>query len=273
MFKIVCELYIKLYLRFRCMVRLISFNMEYCEGTTESALEYLNGVRALHSPKHLDEQMMSYLADWHPDILGLVEVDFGSFRTHQRDEAEFFASHIGFESIIRGSKYQDSLLSRLIRRLPLGGKQGNAVLSSLPVKDTYFHILSRGMKNLVIEVEFENPSFTLLLVHLALFKRTRRYQIKELTQIIQNIDTPVILCGDMNTFHKEEIHHILTKTKLHDLYTESKYSSNPKTEPSWRPKYRLDNVFGSKEVSVEQYRVLNVHFSDHLPVLVDFSVS
>ena len=247
--------------------------MEYCEGTTTSTLQYLDAVRALHSPKALDEKMMSYLADWYPDILGLVEVDFGSFRTQHRDEAAYLASHLGFDSVISASKYQGSTMSRLLRKLPLAGYQGNAVLSSFDVEDSFFHVLSKGMKNLVIQVTFSKPRFTLLLVHLALFKRTRKQQVEEITQIVQSIDTPIVLCGDMNTFHKEEIQTILTKTNLHDLYVESKSTGSPLTEPSWRPKYRLDNVFGTKDISVQQYKVLHVHFSDHLPVLVDFSVS
>jgi len=42
------------------------------------------------------------------------------------------------------------------------------------------------------------------------------------------------------------------------------------TQPTFHPRRRLDYVLTSKSIKVKDYEVLNFHFSDHLPLLVDF---
>ena len=68
--------------------------------------------------------------------------------------------------------------------------------------------------------------------HLALGKKARARQIKELANIVNRIKNPVILMGDFNTFNGEkEIRHLLEKTHLKDLIRLDK-KSIPLTEPT-----------------------------------------
>jgi hypothetical protein len=44
------------------------------------------------------------------------------------------------------------------------------------------------------------------------------------------------------------------------------------TFPSKQPRRHLDFVLHSKEILVKNFRIPDVSFSDHLPVMVDFDV-
>ena len=76
--------------------------------------------------------------------------------------------------------------------------------------------------------------------------------------------------GDFNTFNgEEEVKELLKKTRLKDLISLDK-KSLPLTEPAWHPTRRLDYILTSPQVKVKKYLVLKFHFSDHLPLMIDF---
>ncbi len=96
--------------------------------------------------------------------------------------------------------------------------------------------------------------------------------MKELVRIVNSISTPVILMGDFNTYHGErEIKWLLERTKLRDKVNLDKRSKHA-TLPVWHPSKRLDYILTSPEIIVHRYSVLHFHFSDHFPLLVDFTV-
>ena len=79
--------------------------------------------------------------------------------------------------------------------------------------------------------------------------------------------------GDFNTFNgTQEIKRLLKKTHLEDKYKLDIHSTRL-TQPTWHPKKRLDYVLVSPRIKVKNYEVLNYHFSDHMPLLVEFTVS
>lgn len=256
------------------MVRLIAYNIEYCEGISHSWWEYIKAARLLRSPQGLDKEMASYLARFEPGVLGLVEVDTGSMRSHHRDETRFFADALGLNNVIKTNQYDsDDYWHRLLKHLPIFKYQDNAVLTRYNVQSATFHTLSRGVKNIAIEVTLAEPRpHTVVLVHLALFKAARQQQIQDLKRIIKRIDTPVIVCGDFNSFDTDELNDLLESTQLHDAYAETSLKAG-ETAPTWNPKQRLDNVLHTPRINVDAYDVLDAPFSDHLPVLMDYSVS
>ena len=256
------------------MVRLIAYNIEYCEGVSHGFWEYVNAAHLLRSPKGLDKRMTSYLADQDPDILGLVEVDTGSIRSRRKDETAFFAESLGFEHVVKTNKYDsDDYWHRLLKNLPVFQYQDNAVLSKYDVDSATFHTLSKGVKNIAIEVTFSEPQpHTVILVHLALFKGARQQQLSELQYVVKDVETPLIVCGDFNTFKEDELNILLEETRLHDAYTEAD-TVKTNTAPTWNPKHRLDNVLHTPGISLDDYSVLDADFSDHLPVRLDYSVS
>ncbi|MCI5208719.1 MAG: endonuclease, partial [Candidatus Electrothrix sp. ATG2] len=127
-----------------------------------------------------------------PDIVGLVEVDSGSFRTGNCCQAESLARRLGYHHIVE-SKYS---CGSLPRRVPVLAKQGNALLSKDKFIKHHFHFFKKGVKRLVIEAKTAN--LTIFLVHLSLTYYNRQSQLRQLYEILKSTQGPVIVAGDFN---------------------------------------------------------------------------
>ncbi len=235
--------------------------------------KYLYFWRIFFPPKKLDEEIIKSLKKLHPDLLTLIEVDTGSMRSRGRDEASFFEKQLGLKSVIEVIKYPLQGWLGLFHHIPILSHQGNAIISKYKITNTKYHTLHEGTKRMVIEITVHCPQkVTLLAAHLALGPQTRAKQIKELITIVNNIHNPVILTGDFNTFNGEqEIRELLKKTHLKDKIALD-HQSLHFTEPAWHPTRRLDYILTSPAIKVKKYQVLNFHFSDHLPLMIDFHV-
>lgn len=255
------------------MVRLICYNIEYCEGMEGLWYQYLMFWRIFFPPKKLDQQLVDALKRMKPDILTLVEVDVGSLRSRGKDEVRFIEQGLGMKSFVEKIKYPFQGWLRLFHHIPILDKQANAIISKFKISKVKYHVFHEGTKRMVIEATIHIPQkVTLLVAHLALGGKTRALQIQELVRMVNAIHNPVILMGDFNTFHGEkEVYDLLKKTHLRDKISLDK-ESLPLTEPAWHPTRRLDYILTSPQIWVKKYSVLNVHFSDHLPLLIDFSV-
>ena len=255
------------------MVRLIVYNIAYCEGTTGLWYDYLRFWKVFFPPKGLDQRIVNRIKKLKPDILALVEVDIGSFRA-KRDEVKFFEKQLEMKSFVEKVKYPLKGWLKLFHYVPILNKQANAIIAKEKLSKVKYHVFHEGTKRVVIESTIHVPKkVTLLLAHLALGKKTRAKQIQELTKIVNDIKNPIILMGDFNTFNgEEEIKKLLEETHLHHRFQMDKRSQTL-TQPTFHPSRRLDYVLTSKSIKVKSYEVLNFHFSDHLPLLVDFKVN
>jgi len=255
------------------MVKLVCYNIEYCEGIEGLWYQYFKFWKIFFPPEGLDQKIVDALATINPDILALVEVDTGSFRS-RKDEVAFFQNKLHMVQSVEEIKYPFQGWLKLFHYIPILNKQSNGLIAKYPMSNIKTHILHEGTKRVVIEATIHCPKkVTLLLAHLALGKKTRAAQIKELTKIVNNIKNPVILMGDFNTFQGEiEIQQLLQETHLKDKISLHKQSLGL-TQPTWHPKRRLDYVLVSQKIKVTKYDVLNYPFSDHMPVFVDFEVT
>lgn len=255
------------------MVRLICYNIEYCEGIEGIWYQYLKFWRIFFLPRGLQEQMIAALLKLKPDILALVEVDIGSWRNRGRDEVKYLERKLHLHDFVEKVKYPLRGWMKLFHHLPILNKQANALISKFKLQQIKYHVFHEGTKRMVIEAVINCPKpVTLLLAHLSLGKAARREQLLELTKIVNSITPPVILMGDFNTFNGiTEIKSLLQKTHLKDLVSLDKHSL-PLTQPAWHPKRRLDYILTSANIKVRKYSILNFHFSDHLPLLVEFEL-
>jgi endonuclease/exonuclease/phosphatase family metal-dependent hydrolase len=253
------------------MVRVISYNIEYCEGIQGRWYQYLKIWRIFFPPKNLEKKIVHALKKLKPDILTLIEVDTGSFRSRGKDEVRLIEKDMGMNYFVEKIKYPLNGWLKLFHHTPILNKQANAIISKYKLIDTKYHVFHEGTKRMIIETTVKCPKrVTLLAAHLALGGKTRAKQIDELVKIVNNIKNPVILMGDFNTFHGvEEINKLLTKTHLKDKIALDK-ESMPLTEPAWHPTKRLDYILTSLDLKVKKYSVLHFNFSDHLPIMIDF---
>lgn len=251
------------------MTRLILYNIEYCEGTTRSFWQYLDIYHLFRSRKNLDMKIIDFLKSYDPDILALIEVDGVGFRSRRVDDVALFGKYLDFEYLVGVVKYG---FRGVWNKLPVLRHQENALLSKFEFEEVDYHFFKKGTKRVVIEAKVDVGGLvTIFVVHLALFKKTRRKQIYELVDLVNKTSGPLLVVGDFNTFKQEELDILLFNTRLVDAYSFNK-SKFKFTGPSWKPKYRLDNILVTEDVLVSNYEILDVHFSDHLPVLVDFEL-
>ena len=255
------------------MVRLIVYNLEYCKGNTGLWWQYLEVWKDFFLPRRLDQRIIEHIKKLKPDIVALVEIDTGSFRSKKGGEPLFFENQLGMKSCAEEYIYGAEGLGRIIRYVPILKNHGNAIIAKKRFSEVTHYLLHEGEKRAVIEATIKlKKRVTLLLAHLSIGKKSRAKQIEELIKIVNSIKNPVILMGDFNTFNgEEEIQKLLDKTHLHHKFEMDK-KSQTYTFPSYHPKRRLDYVLTSKGIKVKSYEVINFHFSDHLPLLVDFEV-
>lgn len=252
------------------MVRLICYNIEYCEGMEGLWYQYLEFWRIFFPPKNIDQKMVDALKKLKPDILSLVEVDTGSFRA-KKDEVVFFEKSLGMKSFVEKVKYPFKGWLKLFHYVPLLNKQANAIISKYQISKVRYHLFHEGTKRVVIQADVQCPKkVTLLLAHLALGGKTRAKQIEELIKIVNKIRNPVLLMGDFNTFRgEEELKKLMQETHLKDKIKLDKFSLRL-TQPTWHPMRRLDYILYSPKIKVQKYNVLNFPFSDHMPLFVEF---
>lgn len=198
-----------------------------------------------------------------PDIVGLVEVDSGSFRTRNRNQAEIIAQDLGHYHRVR-SKYQ---AGGICRRLPIVREQVNAFITRDAIQNEKPHYFDRGVKRLVMELELEQVR--LYLVHLSLRFRARQHQLADLYDLMQRDEKPRIVAGDFNAFWGDhEIRLFLAATGL-----KSANEASLPTFPSWAPKRELDFVMYSEGLTLKSFERPAVRLSDHMPLVCNFDVN
>jgi len=243
-------------------LRLLVYNIRYATGTGIGFHLPMPGAGYLRSSRRVLEQITRYIRSEQPDIVGLIEVDTGSVRTGMLNQAAYVADALGHYTAHQ-CKYGASSINQF---LPIVRKQGNALLAAPSVTGERFHYFDTGIKRLIIELELDQVC--IFLVHLSLKFRHRQYQLRFLHDLIKDARKPVIVAGDFNVFWgSHEIYLFMQASGLR--------SANVRGAPSYparAPRVELDFILVSPDIEVRDFRVPDVRFSDHRPVICDFEV-
>lgn len=208
------------------------------------------------------ECIVSFIESVRPDIVGLVEIDIGSFRSEQVCQAEIIARQLGYFHVVE-SKYG---IQGVARKVPVLNKQGNALLAREKIVEFRYHYFNEGFKRLVIEARL--PEVTVFLVHLSLSYRNRRHQLQRLSQLISGVRGPLIVAGDFNVlWGNRELEFFLAASGLISANCEGLPS-----HPSRRPKRQLDYILHSPDLESSNFHIPQVFFSDHVPLICDFKL-
>ncbi len=244
-------------------MRVLVYNIRYCTGIGPGFHFPLPLIGYLRSTGDQLARITRFIESVNPDISGLIEVDMGSVRTGQVNQAEAIANALGHAHSFE-SKYADTSINT---RLPIVRNQGNAILTSRPISNERFHYFDAGVKRLILELETEEVEF--YLVHLSVKYRHRHYQLRRLHSLIEQRRKPVIVGGDFNTLWGDyEMHLFMEASRLR--------SANPQgspTFPSWAPRRQLDFILYSEGLEVENFEVPDIRLSDHLPLICDFRLN
>jgi endonuclease/exonuclease/phosphatase family metal-dependent hydrolase len=206
--------------------------------------------------------IVDFIKSVNPDIIGLLEVDSGSFRSEKSNQAETIARALKHYHIYR-SKYSDTSVAQ---KIPVMNKQGNAILTNLEIESQSCHYFREGVKRLVLELELKE--FTVFLVHLSLKYRHRQYQLQDLMEMIKDVQKPVIVAGDFNVLWGDrELALFLAASGL-----ENSNGHGYPSHPSRAPRRQLDYIFHSPEIRIADFHIPQIKLSDHVPLICDFEV-
>jgi endonuclease/exonuclease/phosphatase family metal-dependent hydrolase len=244
-------------------MRLLVYNIRYAVGAGAPPHVPVPGAGYLFgNPGNLDN-IIGFIKKQDPDIVGLIEVDIGSMRSGRVNQAEAIAASLGHYSCYE-CKYGEESVNQY---LPILRKQANAFLAGPRVAGERFHYFDTGIKRLIIELELEHCA--IFLVHLSLKYRHRHFQLRSLYELIRRSRKPVIVAGDFNTFWGEdEIFLFMEAAGLRSANVDRRPSY-----PSRAPRLELDFVLCGTGIEVTRFDVPNVSFSDHLPLVCDFTVT
>ena len=243
-------------------VRLLIYNIRYATGIGPAFHLPVPGAGYLRSSQRVLDRLTKFIKEQDPDVVGLIEVDTGSIRTGMINQAEFIARSLGHYSTYE-CKYGVASVNQLV---PIVRKQGNAFLSAPRIRGERFHYFDTGIKRLIIELELDDVA--IFLVHLSLKFRHRQYQLRYLYDLVRKTPKPVIVAGDFNTYWGDhEIYLFMQAAGLSNANVRGLPSY-----PSRSPRKELDFILHSAQITVNRFEIPDVQFSDHLPLICDFTI-
>lgn len=244
-------------------MRLLLYNIRYAVGGGASMRMSIPGAGYVLGNQAVLPEITRFIKSVDPDVVGLIEVDTGSIRSRNVNQAEKIAADLGMNTSYE-TKYGEKSINQM---LPIVRKQGNAFMAAPRVHGERFHYFDTGIKRLIIELEMDD--FAIFLVHLSLKYRHRHLQLRRLYDLIQETKKPVVVAGDFNTFWGEnEIYLFMKAAGL----TSANAAGLP-TYPSRAPRKELDFVLYQDGIKVTKFDVPDVRHSDHLPLVCDFELA
>ncbi len=152
------------------------------------------------------------------------------------------------------------------RRLGRRGVVGIAVLTRLPVAATDVLDLGRigrdRVRRVALRVTVGGPEVVVVGTHLPHIRHGSPVHVRRLQSLLQDIEAPVVLMGDMNMWGPP----------LSMMLPGWTRAVRGRTWPAWRPLFQIDHVLVNRSVRVVDSSVLAVEGSDHLPVRATLAV-
>ncbi len=242
-------------------MRLLLYNMRYGTG-------HKNGFHLpvpfagyfKNTTEHL-QRIITFIETINPDIVALIEVDSGSYRTDKSCQARTIAEKLGYNYVVE-SKYKNDSLAL---KVPVLKQQANALLTRQGIEGYRFHYFEQGVKRLVIQTDLQ--TIAIFIVHLSLKYRHRQNQLEYLHSLTVETDKEIIIAGDFNTFWgNRELNLFLAATGLQNANI-----TNAPSHPSHSPHRQLDFILHSPGIRIDNFYIPDVRLSDHSPLVCDFS--
>ncbi|MGS2745146.1 endonuclease/exonuclease/phosphatase family protein [Halomonas sp. LS-001] len=238
-------------------LRLLTFNLQV--GIQTSAYHHYLTRSWQHVLPHPERnQRLEIISDvlGRFDVVGLQEVDGGSFRSGRVNQVTYLAERAGFPHHFQ----------QLNRNLGKIAQHSNGLLSRLKPSHIEEHRLPGALPGRgAIHARFgDGPdALHIFIAHLALSHRGRVRQFNYLSDLIKPL-RHVVVMGDLNCT-PEQIH-------AHARFSESLPLHPVKpllSYPSWQPRRALDHILLSRSLEAVDVQVLDHLFSDHLPLAID----
>jgi endonuclease/exonuclease/phosphatase family metal-dependent hydrolase len=158
------------------------------------------------------------------------------------------------------------------------GHHGNAILSEIPFLDWQninISCLSFSQRGILHGKTSEN--IHLLCVHMGLFEKERRLQVKQLVEYVEAeipSHEPMILAGDLNDWRLSCHHYLQGVLKLEEAHLSSQ-GALAKTYPARFPLLKMDRIY-QRGFQVNQSQILDGAdwqiMSDHRALLTELKL-
>ena len=164
------------------------------------------------------------------------------------------------------------------------GHHGNAMLSCFPIVaqenlDISAHLFeSRGMLHCEMQLKRGLPSLHCINVHLGLFERGRRWQVRALTERIRESvpdNAPLIIAGDFNDWRRKADRSLQDDLGVVEVF-EAARGRPARTFPAMMPMFRLDRIYarGLNVLSADvHYAYPLARLSDHAALAATFEIA
>lgn len=241
-------------------IRILNLNIEYGASINKGYWQYITSLWKYIIPHNIFalKAISKVINNWDADICTFTEIDGGSFRT----------MHINYLKKLANMTILKKWHFFPVRHLLTLSNQGNGVLTKYDILETHnYRLITRGENRCLSHttIRLNGDIVHVLTTQLALGKRSRKYELMQIADIIKRIRGPVIFTGDLNTNNESELIEI-EKIGLKRLET-------TKTFPSWKPKRVIDYIFYSKDFEALDHHVIDhLKISDHLPIIAEFKL-
>lgn len=240
-------------------IRLLTFNIQ--SGTpANSYREYLTSSWRHVLPSAVKNENLEAIAglvmDY--DMVGLQEVDSGSLRSGFINQSRYIATHAAMPYWFHQSN----------RKVGTMAYSGNGFLARFEPDNIEEHRLPGAIPGRgALFLNFGgSEGLTVVVVHLALGQKARGRQLAYLSDQLQG-QKHVVVMGDFNAN--------VASSKLAD-FCETLELAAPTRDllsfPSWKPQRALDHVLVSASLATRSTEVIDVGYSDHLPVGVEIEL-
>ncbi len=192
------------------------------------------------------------------DMVGLQEVDSGSLRSGFINQSRYIATHAAMPYWFHQSN----------RKVGTMAYSGNGFLARFEPDNIEEHRLPGAIPGRgALFLNFGgSEGLTLVVVHLALGQMARGRQLKYLSDQLES-QKHVVVMGDFNAN--------VDSIKLKG-FCEALELSAPTRDllsfPSWKPQRALDHILVSSNLRTRTIEVIDVGYSDHLPVGVEIDL-
>ena len=241
--------------------RLLSYNIQVGIRTS-TFRDYATGAWKHLLPHGERLRMLAKLADQVRgyDLVALQETDSGSLRTGFISQTEYLARRAGYtwwgertnRRLGRLAQHSIGAMSRV--------EPSEVIPLALPGR-----VPGRG----ALMLRFFGGAaegLTVVIVHLALGRPTRRQQLDYVAERIEDARHAVVM-GDFNAQHAApEMKHFFDRTHLVEPV------ERVNTWPSWKPLHNFDHILTTPDLASAPLRVLDEGPSDHLPVALEIGL-
>jgi endonuclease/exonuclease/phosphatase family metal-dependent hydrolase len=229
------------------------------------------------------QRIARVIAQYHPDIVALQELDVTRLRTESVDQAHLIAQILEMDHHFHAAIHVED------------ERYGDAILSHLPItliKTDHFplpknakpHLEPRGV--LWAQVKFHDTIINVMNTHLGLTPSERTIQVDTLLGrewlAHPDYNEPMILCGDFNAAPWQSTYRRLNRV-LNDVQVKkvaaNKLQNKQKNINTFSGRYptvRIDHIFIDESIKVKKVKVAMSSLarvaSDHLPLIVDLEI-